>query len=571
MSNPPAPGEPFATFGLDPRIVEALAPLGFDEPTPIQASAIPALLEGRDVIGRARTGSGKTAAFGLPLLERVKAGGGPVRALVLTPTRELALQVTEALRSFGKKLPVRLVTVYGGAAYGPQLKALASGVPVVVGTPGRVLDHLERGTLDLSALELLVLDEADEMLRMGFLEDVQKVLDASPSSRQIALFSASMPPPIVAVAERHLVDPIEVQVERAALTVEHIEQRALLVPERYKADALTRLLAAEPITAALVFVKTRAGCAAAADELAARGVPVDALHGDLNQAARERVLSRFRSGGLRVVIATDVAARGIDVEHVSHVINYDLPTDAESYVHRIGRTGRAGRAGVAISLVTPPEIPRVRFLERTLKTVIEKIEVPSDAAIARARRGRLLAAVREVAAAPAGEAARLLDELGELDPRAVAAAALSLLAADREVRLDDAGLDEAPPSWGRRAAPPPAASDEVELFLPIGRARGVRPADLVGALANERGVTGQSIGRITILANASFVRVSPETAEAILSAEGPLVVRGKPVPITRSRKPAPEPRAPRPMGAPRRGPPPTGGMARPKKRWPRNK
>ncbi len=573
MTQPPPPS-PFAELALDPRLLEALDALGFEEPTPIQAEAIPALLEGRDVIGRARTGSGKTAAFGLPLLERVKDGAGPVRALVLTPTRELALQVTEALRGFAKRLPVRMVTVYGGAAYGPQLKALAAGVPVVVGTPGRVLDHLERGTLDLSALELLVLDEADEMLRMGFLEDVQKVLKASPPSRQIALFSASMPAPIVAVAEEHLKDPIEVQVEREALTVHHITQRALLVPERHKADALVRILSAEPIGAALVFARTRAGCAAAADDLAARGVPVDALHGDLNQAARERVLSRFRSGRLRVVVATDVAARGIDVEHISHVINYDLPSDAETYTHRIGRTGRAGREGVAISLVTPGEVHKIRSLQRVLDTRIERIEVPSDREVAEARRRRLLDAVREAAEGPACERALPLVETlaGELDPMRIAAAAIALLAEDRDTRLDDEGLDDRPPPWARRA--PATDADEVELFLPIGRTRGVRPGDLVGALANDRGVSGGSIGKVTILANASFVRVSPEAAERILADRRPLEVRGKAVPIQRSRKPAPAEGGPgRPAPGARRGPPRDAGAPRPPrpKRWQRKK
>ncbi|MEZ4337700.1 MAG: DEAD/DEAH box helicase [Sandaracinaceae bacterium] len=575
MSQPP-PTSPFAELALDPRLLEALAALGFEEPTPIQAEAIPALLEGRDVIGRARTGSGKTAAFGLPLLERVKEGGGPVRALVLAPTRELALQVTDALRSFATKLPVRMVTVYGGAAYGPQLKALAAGVPVVVGTPGRVLDHLERGTLDLSALELLVLDEADEMLRMGFLEDVQKVLEASPPTRQIALFSASMPEPIARVAETHLRAPIEVQVEREALTVHHITQRALLVPERHKADALVRILAAEPITAALIFARTRAGCAAAADDLAARGVAVDALHGDLNQAARERVLSRFRSGRLRVVVATDVAARGIDVEHVSHVINYDLPSDAESYVHRIGRTGRAGREGVAISLVTPPEVRKIRALQRILDTQIERVEVPSDREVAEARRARLREAVREAASGELPEGAlALFDALGDdVDPRRIAAAAIALLAEDRDTKLDDEGLDDRPPSWARRASAPTArdgAADEVELFLPIGRTRGVRPGDLVGALTAERGIPGSSIGRVTIVANASFVRVSADAAEKVLADRRPLEVRGKPVPIQRSHKPAPSDgrpdRGPRP---PRRGPPKR-GPAGPKKRYQRNK
>lgn len=575
---PPAPTDnAFDVFGLDPRIVQAITGLGFETPTPIQVAAMPPLLEGKDMIGRARTGSGKTAAFGLPLLERVKDGGKTVRALVLAPTRELAIQVTDALRDFAKALPVRVVTIYGGAPYGPQLGALRSGVSIVVGTPGRVIDHLERGSLDLSSLEVLVLDEADEMLRMGFLEDVQKVFDAAPPTRQVALFSATMPDAIRVVAEERLRDPVVVQVERSALTVDHIEHRALLVPERFKLDALTRLLAAEPIVAALVFVRTRAGCAAAADELARRGLSVDALHGDLNQAARERVLTRFRAKRLKVVIATDVAARGIDVLHISHVINFDLPTDAEGYTHRVGRTGRAGRKGLAISLVTPREVPRLRFFQRALAVRIQRVEVPSDAEIASAERERLLAELRDEKErnTSSGLDAMLDQLIGDGDARGVAAAALRLLASQRGLTLD-VEPDSSPPSWARRA---PVASranepsgDEIELFLPVGSKRGVRPADLVGALANDAGIPGASIGRVTILDHKSFVRISREAAEEVLANHHQLELRGRMVPIARAR-----PRGTPPGDRPEarswrsRSKATRNEKLRPKKRWHRKK
>jgi len=566
MAHPPEPSAAptFEAFGLDERIVTALGALGFETPTPIQASAMPPLLAGKNVIGRARTGSGKTAAFGLPLLQRVRDGEAPVRALVLCPTRELALQVTSALRDMAKKLPVRIVTVYGGSAYGPQLSALRRGVPIVVGTPGRVLDHLDRGTLDLSALEMLVLDEADEMLRMGFLEDVEKVLAAAPDSRQVALFSATMPPPIKAIVDQRVPEHEVIQVEETALSVNHIEQRALLVPDRFKVDALARLLGAEPIVAALVFARTRSGCAETADELARRGLAVDALHGDLSQAARERVLLRFRAGSLKVVVATDVAARGIDVDLVSHVINFDLPNAPESYVHRIGRTGRAGRKGVAINLVTRKERPRMRFFERKLNTQIEWVDVPSDAAIAAAERARLQAAVGAWEGEPEVIDA-LLDELAEgRSMREVARAAMALLAEERGVSLR-AGLTDEPPSWARsggrdrereRRKKEPSAKqprgerkrggdvDEIELFLPVGRKRGVRPNDIVGALANDAGIPGASIGRVDVHEFKTFVKVAREAGEQVLAEITELEVRGRMVPLAKAR--------PRTGGPPRR-------------------
>ena len=299
-SNPDTPSTDaekptFADFPLDPRIQSAVAALGFVEPTPIQIASMRPLLAGKDVIGGARTGSGKTAAFGLPLLETVKdAGGKEPRGLILAPTRELAVQVTEALKTFAKNLPVKLTTIYGGASYDTQFRALKAGVTIVVGTPGRVIDHLERGSLDLSKIEFLVLDEADEMLRMGFIEPVERVLAALPDKRQIALFSATMPPPIQRVAQKYLNNPVDIQVEDSKLHVDHIEQRALVVAQRDKIDALCRVLAAEPRGTTLVFARTRLGCAEVADELAKRGISADALHGDLNQAARERVLARMR-------------------------------------------------------------------------------------------------------------------------------------------------------------------------------------------------------------------------------------------------------------------------------------
>jgi len=551
---PPATG--FGAFALDPRLLEAVAALGFETPTAVQAQAIGPLLEGKDVIGRARTGSGKTAAYGLPLLERVKAGGA-ARALVLAPTRELALQVGTALRSFAKRIKgVRIATVYGGAPYPPQLKALRGGASVVVGTPGRLIDHLDRGSLDLSDVEYVVVDEADEMLHMGFIDEVDKLLQATPASRQVALFSATIPAAIQKVARTHLQDPVELQVEAQALTVEHIDQRWLRVPERFKLDALVRVLRGVAHGTTLVFARTRAGCAEVADALAKRGLAVEALHGDLSQPARERVVQGMRSQRLGVVIATDVAARGMDVDHITHVINFDLPPDAESYVHRIGRTARAGRQGTAISFVTPRAVGRLDGLRRLLEVPIEVMQVPSDADIARIERARIKENMREAVDTGALEGAKaLLNEAvadSSLSLEDLAAAAVQLLAQKEHVALCELPA-EGPPAWaaprtargrngrdrtnGARPArrEGPDLTSEAQLFFPIGYARGVRPGDIVGLLANEAEVPANSIGRITILAQKSFVGVPKSVATEVLRALPKVNLRGTVVPISMAR------------------------------------
>lgn len=541
QETPPAPS--FADFALDERIQATVAKLGFTKPTDIQTAAIPALLEGHDVIASARTGSGKTAAFGLPLVERLKEGGTKPRALVMTPTRELALQVAKALESYSAAMPkVNVVTVYGGAAYGPQLSALRRGVSIVVGTPGRLLDHLRRGTLDLSALEMLVLDEGDEMLRMGFVDDVEEILAASPDTRQVALFSATMPAPIRKVAEKHLKDPKRVQVESNALTVDHIEQRWVRVPSRYKRDALIRVLAAIEHDAVLVFARTRAGCAETAEELVRRGIPAEPLHGDLTQAAREHVLRRLRARRIDVVVATDVAARGLDVDHITHVINLDFPMDTETYVHRIGRTGRAGRKGMAISFTTPAEVRRTAQLGRQLKVRIEPMEVPSDADISRRRRAHLQASLAEVIDADdQAVAAKWLDEVREKTgwvPKQIAIAAVALLAKERGAPIEEV-RGEGLPSWAK--APKPRTftqsdpGSEVEIFFPTGKLNGVRPGDLVGALANEAGIPVNSIGRIRIFDRKAFVSVPRPIAQQVLEALPTLVLRGKSVRLSLAR------------------------------------
>ena len=566
MSDPESPAVPFADLPLAPELLEAVSRLGYTETTRIQAAAIPVMVAGGDIIGRARTGSGKTAAFGLPMLQRVRDGGAPPRALVMAPTRELALQVTQALRDLAKVLPIRIATVYGGAPYPPQIRALERAT-VVVGTPGRLLDHLRRGNLDLGAIEVFVLDEADEMLRMGFIEDVQELLEATPEDRQIALFSATMPSEIRRIAQAHLRDPTEVQVEGSALTVDHIDQQWMRVPQRFKVEALRRVLQGREHDAVLVFARTRAGCAEVADELTRLGVSVDALHGDLSQPARERVLGRLRARRLEVVIATDVAARGLDVDHITHVVNFDLPSDTETYVHRIGRTGRGGRPGTAITFATGNQRHTMRRLAQQLKVDIDQVDVPSDAQIAALRRQQLqtqlLKTLEGLDSDPAAFVTQVAEASGQ-SVEAVAAAAVQLLADHAGTSLAPVP-DDVPPSWARpahresrghhreeggsrpeRDRPPrrnahDEDTNEVELFLPIGRSRNIRPGDVVGALANEAGIDGSRIGRIQVFDRKTFVGVPRAVAQQILERASYVQIRGNEVPVAMAR-----PRKPRP-------------------------
>ena len=517
----------FAELPLDERLLKAIADSGYTEPTPIQAEAIPLMVAGHDIIGRARTGSGKTAAFALPMLEKVKAGGGKVRGLVLCPTRELALQVGKNLQKYGSELPVRGITVYGGASYGPQLQAFRKGVDIVVGTPGRILDHLNKGTLDLSHLEMFVLDEADEMLRMGFIDDVETILAAAPTTRQVALFSATMPEAIRRIADKYLKDIVTVQVESRAMSVDHIEQRGIVVRQGNKLDALVRILQVMPGETHLVFTRTRLNAAETAAELSRRGIKADAIHGDLAQAARERVLGRLRSKQLQVLVATDVAARGLDVDHIGHVVNMDVPTDIESYVHRIGRTGRAGRKGKATVLVTRREQFRVRRLEQVLKVVIKVVRVPTDADIARRQLDTLqqdLEALEDVDAARV--VVQELLERTELSETELAARALAMLAMHSDLRLDSGSTEE--PEWSKPAR---TGGETVEIFMPIGRNSQVRPGDFVGALGNECGVPGNVIGRISIFPDKTFVQMPRETAEDLLDRYSRLEIRGNVVPL----------------------------------------
>jgi ATP-dependent RNA helicase DeaD len=564
----------FLDLPLPEALRRAVADLGFAEPTAIQADAIPALLAGRDLVGVAQTGTGKTAAFGLPLLARIDPDVAAVQAIVLTPTRELALQVSEALTSFARHLHgVSVVAVYGGAPYLPQQRALARGAQVVVGTPGRVLDHLERRTLVLDRVGMLVLDEADEMLQMGFAEDVDKVLESIPAGRQVALFSATMPAGIRRVADQHLVNPVRVAVSRPTATVDTVRQSYAVVPHRHKVGALVRVLATTDADGAIVFVRTRQDAERVGSELVARGLQAAYLSGDVAQGEREKIVDRLRSGALRVLVATDVAARGLDVERIGLVVNFDLPRGAEPYVHRIGRTGRAGRAGEAITFITPGEQSRLTQIERGTRQPIERVEVPTPAQVSAHRVAALLARADERAAIGRLEVERaaVTDYVSAhpgLDVTELLAVVTALAIGDEgpAARTDQGDdLDDAlarlgdVPERARRTDSPAHRRPESSgprYRVAVGHKDGVQPGGLVGALTGEGGLTGKDIGKIDIFGSFSLVDIpgglSPEAFERLSRTR----VAGRPLHIRLDTGP----RAPREGGA---RPPREAGPRRP--------
>ena len=498
------PTSPFATLGLDGRLVRALAALGYEEPTPIQSAAIPPLLEGRDVFAQAATGTGKTAAFALPILHRIGAeaerGVAPT-VLILVPTRELAMQLAEAVHRYGREIGIRVLPVYGGASMETQLRALKRGVDVVVATPGRALDHVNRRSLALGSLRTLVLDEADEMLDMGFAEDLDAILAATPKTRQTALFSATLPPRIATLASRHLREPVRIEIEKektAPGKMPKVRQTAYVVARGHKRAALGRILDLESPAGALVFCRTRLEVDDLTESLKGRGLRVEAMHGGMSQEQRDRVMKKFRAGTLELLVATDVAARGLDIGHLSHVVNYDVPSSPELYVHRIGRTGRAGREGVAITLAEPREHWQLRNIERLTKQKIEVANVPTVADLRAKRLELTRASLRESILAGGLEDYRVVVEslAEEFDPMDVAAAAVKL--ADPSAAGSGSVADEHEiPAIA--APPPPRAAksgtkyksggrepgNSASIFVGAGRAAGVRPGDLVGAIVNE--------------------------------------------------------------------------------------
>lgn len=540
----------FTDLGLHPQLVQAVTERGYTTPTPIQTAVIPVMLSGQDILGQAQTGTGKTAAFSLPILHNLKPGQGHVQALVLAPTRELGLQVAEAMAEYGRYRQISVVAVYGGTPYGPQIGALRRGADIVVGTPGRLLDLIQSKKLDLSQVQTVVLDEADEMLSMGFIDDIEAILQQTPAERQTALFSATLPNQIRQLADKYMRAPQAITIERAQRTVSTIEQRAYLVNEQDKLAALTRLFEVEPITSALIFARTRQGTAELANELTVRGFPAEALNGDLSQQAREQVLNRFRNNQIKVLVATDVAARGLDIDDISHVFNFDLPQDAEIYVHRVGRTGRAGKTGVALTLLTPKEQWRLRKIEQYTRQKVTLAALPTSEDIQNRREAELME--KMAVWLKRGRCARereLVNELAEQghDLLEIAAVALKLARAEEKQR-PIARISEvvAEPERrgkrekfgngrtrsqgnGRKAAATSNSHEKgmVRLSLNAGKVDGLRVNDVVGTIAFHADIPGSTIGAIHIQEDRTLVDVPEQFAGKVLAKTGSYRVRQK--------------------------------------------
>ncbi|MCG0237803.1 MAG: DEAD/DEAH box helicase [Firmicutes bacterium] len=520
----------FKDLGLSDRVLRALEDMGFEEPSPIQARAIPLLLAGHDVIGQAQTGTGKTAAFGVPIVERLDPKVRGVQALVLTPTRELAIQVAEEIGRIGKYSRIRVVPIYGGQNIERQIRLLRMGTEVVVGTPGRIMDHIRRGTLKLDKVRMLVLDEADEMLDMGFIDDIEWIIQNLPTERQTALFSATMPDEIKGLATRYMRSPQHVAVNPAQLTVPQIEQYFYEVRPTLKVEALCRILDTENVERGIIFCRTKKGVDELAEALQRRGYLAEGIHGDMNQAQRNRVMARFKEGQIELLVATDVAARGLDIEGVTHVINFDIPQDAESYVHRIGRTGRAGRSGTALTLITSREFPQLRLIERTIRQRIQRRPLPSLADVAERQREvlkeRLLRVLSRGKLGFYQDLARELLDSEDFAAEELLAAALKLAMGEAEP------VPEVPTRFGETGAEP----GFVRFFLNIGRAQGVQPADIVRSIATQAGVPGSIVGKIDIYDRFTFVEVPEDVAAQVLTAMQESTIKGRTVNIEPARK-----------------------------------
>jgi ATP-dependent RNA helicase DeaD len=640
------PAKTFADLALSPAVLSALTDVGYESPSPIQAATIPVLLSGADLVGQAQTGTGKTAAFALPVLSRLDLKATDPQVLVLVPTRELALQVAEAFQRYAAHIKgFHVLPIYGGQSYQPQLSALRRGVHVVVGTPGRVTDHLSRGTLKLTGLTTLILDEADEMLRMGFIDAVESILEQTPPKRQVALFSATMPGPIRRIAQKHLRDPQEVTIKSKTTTATNIRQRYWMVSGMHKLDALTRILEAETFDAMLIFTRTKQSTVELAEKLEARGFAATALNGDIQQRERERTVARLKAGQIDIVVATDVAARGLDVERISHVVNFDVPYGPESYVHRIGRTGRAGRSGEAILFIAPRERNMLRVIERTTRQVIEPMNLPSIDAVNQQRVGKFKQKLQEAMERGEGASYRPLVEQLERELEAplvdIAATLLSMAqgkaplllqgrdepAAPRALmessrpehapprerfqrdrperarseharpehadarrdapRSDESRRDAAPHDGGARHQPAreradftppsheardrdsPAAADRFEhaaadsrprspadveerprrapgmetFRLEVGLVHGVKPGNIVGAIANEAGLDGAHIGRVDIREDHTLVDLPEGMPKQIFKDLQKVKVVGRELQISRTSPKKPKRRS----------------------------
>ncbi len=576
MSDTPLPT--FADLDLSAPVLKALKDVGYETPSPIQAATIPLLLTNRDVLGQAQTGTGKTAAFALPILSRIDIKQATPQALVLAPTRELAIQVAEAFQSYAAHIKgFHVLPIYGGQSYGPQLSALRRGVHVVVATPGRVIDHIEKGSLDLSQLKTLVLDEADEMLRMGFIDDVEHILQQTPEGRQTTLFSATMPPAIKRIAKTYLRDPQEITVAAKTGTAENITQRYWLVAGMQKLDALTRILEAEPFDGMIIFARTKLGTEELATKLQARGFAAVAINGDMAQQARERTIEQLKNGKIDILVATDVAARGLDVERISHVINYDVPSDPESYTHRIGRTGRAGRSGDAILFITPRERGLLKAIERATRQPVSPLSLPTVKAVNDVRIAKFKDQITETLAAGGLEQFRTLIEEYERDqnvPAVDIAAALAKLARgdvplliekpDREAKPEQFRTEFAPReqgAWEDRAPRAPREPRDpgfkkervvrdpepgmATFRIEVGHQHGVKPGNIVGAIANEAGMPAKYIGRIEIYDDYSTLDLPDDMTPDLIDHLKTVWVAGQQLNMTRDGAEAPMVAAPK--------------------------
>jgi ATP-dependent RNA helicase DeaD len=529
----------FSNLGLDAKLLEKLVELGYEEPTPIQRQAIPVLLSGKDVLGQADTGTGKTAAFALPILQRI-AGSGKDRtmpsALVLVPTRELAMQVAEAMHKYGNKLKITVIPIYGGHSFGQQQRMLERGVDVVVATPGRAVDHIRRKTLDLSGISILTLDEADEMLDMGFAEDLETILSETPAERQTVFFSATLPSRIAGMVKRHMREPIRIQIAKEATAKgasPKVRQTAYIVPRGKKLEVLGRILDLENPSSALVFCRTRTEVDHLTERLGAQGYRAQALHGGITQDQRSRVVKRLKEGATDLVVATDVAARGLDIEQLALVVNYDVPATADSYVHRIGRVGRAGREGIAITLADPRESRLLRQFELITKGKIHVAQVPTIADL-RARRLELTrAALREAILAGGLDHYRVAVETlaQEHDLMDIALAAVKL--AHQAAGGDEAGPDEKEKPQVAAKAPPGIQIKMGRVYVGAGRLAGILPQNLVGAITSEAGIKGNLLGAIEISDKYSIVDLPDQIIEDVVRAMKNSLIKGKRVVVRR--------------------------------------
>jgi ATP-dependent RNA helicase DeaD len=546
----------FADLGLSEPVVAALREVGYESPSPIQAATIPVLLAGHDLIGQAQTGTGKTAAFALPFLSMLDVSRREPQVLVMVPTRELAIQVAEAFQKYASKLPgLHVLPIYGGQSYVPQLNALKRGTHVIVATPGRVIDHLQRGTLNLATIRYVVLDEADEMLQMGFVDAIDEILALAPPERQVALFSATLPKPIRNIAQKHLRSPQEVTIRSKTTTATNIRQRYWVVSGMHKLDALTRILEVETFDAMLVFARTKQATVELVEKLEARGFASAALNGDILQAQRERTVAALKAGKVDIVVATDVAARGLDVDRITHVVNFDVPYDSESYVHRIGRTGRAGRSGEAILFIAPRERNMLRIIERATRQPIEAMSLPTLEDVNAKRAAKFKQEIAAALASQAGDAYRgvLEDFLRETDADLldVAAALAAMVRGGKSLAVakrregkgdhDVARADEASAPQRERdddsrkksARPRKSDTPQATFRLEVGRKHGVLPGNIVGALAHEGDLHGTEINGLSIRDDHTLVRLPAEITEKTLAHLRTVEVRGRPLAISR--------------------------------------